>query len=282
MAEKHSSGPLIEAGRYGPKAVLTEWRSEYRQMLRAEEVLEIEINSAKGWSGSSLEFLKNVDWIRSLIVMDMRLNDISGVHYCNNLENMEIVTYSRSTIYFDHFPNLRSCVIEWNGSGMLSIFKCCKLELLSINRFRASGIDDLRNFHFPILKDLTLLNSRISCLRSIGQMSSLCRLRLGRLTKLEDITAIVKLKNLKKLHVQKCQRIRNLDEIGHLLWLKNLFISDIGKIDLDFIRKMQDLEELVVSGMNNVVDNDLSFLYELPRLRKIVVGSRINVERPTV
>src|ERR1700730_7875339 len=61
----------LEDGEYGRRAVITsKWRSEMSRYLLANDVLELELNYAKGWRGNDLSFLKELPQLRAFKIID--------------------------------------------------------------------------------------------------------------------------------------------------------------------------------------------------------------------
>ena len=71
------AGIIFEKSEYGTRAILAAPFSrrmrEQLQMLMPEE---LELNSAKGWSGDDVDFVSSLPWLKSLIIIKFPIGNV--------------------------------------------------------------------------------------------------------------------------------------------------------------------------------------------------------------
>ncbi|CCQ90855.1 hypothetical protein NITGR_430022 [Nitrospina gracilis 3/211] len=128
----------IEKGIFGKKMVVKgKWKDKNKIVLIEQNVKELELNSGKGWKDRRVDFLKNLDFLQSLTIRGIGepIEDISGIHYLNQLKYLDVETYCKTKIDFFCFPKLEECVFEWRPKSE-SLFGCTKLKKLWINSYK--------------------------------------------------------------------------------------------------------------------------------------------------
>ncbi|XP_019701921.3 disease resistance protein At4g27190-like [Elaeis guineensis] len=146
--------------------------------------------------------------------------------------------------------------------------------LLNINPI-TTGIPSNFFQRMAALKVLDLSDTDIESLPlSLAHLTNLVTLRLDRCQKLQDITMVEKLKKLEILGLQKCRVSVLPEEIGTLVNLKLLDISNCSalRIPPNLISKLSRLEELYMIGCNANKDllAEIAFLKRLVRLHVYV------------
>jgi hypothetical protein len=268
-----SQGYVLERGRFGTRAVITtHWNHDIQAQLLKEEIAELELNDGKGWRGDNLSFLGYFSNLSALTVIDLTIKSIEPIHALHRLRTLDILTYCRTEIRFDQFPNLTECGIEWRDKAT-SLFDCRGLRKLYINRFNGR---DLRQFEkLTNLESLAILGASIISLEGLGVLHDLRSLRLGDLRKLKSLKGIDKLAKLEKLEVNTCPKIPSISELSELFSLRELHLNNLGNIQtLEPIRRLRNLEWVTFYESTNVLDGDLSPLVALPKLMKISFQNR--------
>ncbi|XP_010931107.1 disease resistance protein At4g27190 [Elaeis guineensis] len=146
--------------------------------------------------------------------------------------------------------------------------------LLNINPI-TTGIPSNFFQRMAALKVLDLSDTDIESLPlSLAHLTNLVTLRLDRCQKLQDITMVENLKKLEILGLQKCRVSVLPEEIGTLVNLKLLDISNCSalRIPPNLIPKLSRLEELYMIGCNANRDllAEIAFLKRLVRLHVYV------------
>ena len=87
--------------------------------------------------------------------------------------------------------------------------------------------------------------------------------------KLEDISFLEDLKNLKILSISSNVKIKDYRCISKLYKLEKLYISNNNLHDIKFISDLTNLNELYLSDNEEVIDGDLKLLQKLGNIKKI-------------
>lgn len=263
----------FEEGKFGTKATIkAEWQGSMLDLLREGNVREIELNIGKGWKGKNIEFLGDLPQLRSLIIIDQTLERIEPIHLLTELVALHLTTYSVSPVDFTAFPNLKSCWFEWI-KGSDSLFDSSGLIKLGLNNYK--GRSSTPFSRLSNLRELSLLNSSVEDLEGVFRLSYLRMLRIARLRKVSSLRGIANLENLKVLEIDQCKEIRSITDSFSLGNLKALFLLNTGDIEtLRGVEKLTKLEQLVFDESTNILDGDLSPIFELPALKNISFRNR--------
>lgn len=260
-------------GTYGRRALLRgDWDDRMADFLKAFDVVEIELNMAKGWYGTNLSFFSKLPWLLSVEILDMRLQDVAPVHELHKLKELEITTYCKTPMDYSCFPELERCGLEWRPRSE-SVFDCTTLKKLFINRYKGKDTDCFSRL--VNLEDLTLLNAPIRNLLGLKSLVKLQRIRIGLLRQLGSLTGIEQLVNLRELDINTCRRFRSLAPIESLMRLEKLFFSNCGEIEsLRPLSKLTNLNWIGFCESTNILDGDLLPLMNLPNLERLSLKNR--------
>jgi hypothetical protein len=265
----------FEMGDYGIRAVIkSKWHENYISLLLEKNVTELELNYAKGWHGSDVDFLQFLPDLISLTILDFNslLKSIKAIHYLNKLQVLNISTYCKTPIDFNFSPNLFSCGFEWR-KGSDSLFECKELRSLGINNY--DGNSSTRFSNLINLEKLTVLNSNLESLEGIFLLGKLKYLSIANLKKITSLQGLEALRCLEDLEIQRCKSINNVAEVFKLNKLKRFLLLDSG--DIESIKGIENLKELTAFlfyESTNIIDGDLSPLFKLKNLSKISFQNR--------
>src|SRR3990167_1926118 len=105
---------IIEKGRFGKKMVLCAPLAENIAEYCAEnEIVELELNWAKGFRGDGLSALRKMTQLISLEICDYTIANISDIHFLDNLKNLKISTYCKTPVDLSRFGRLEELSIFW-------------------------------------------------------------------------------------------------------------------------------------------------------------------------
>lgn len=268
-----SNNIIFEKSLYGTKAIISGiWDDIYIDSMYKNNVSEIEINDGKGWKGNTLEFLKHFPSLKSLIIIDLKIQSVDSIYYLKKLKNLQLITYSKDPINFLVFTELESCDFEWIRNSD-SLFKLSKLKKLFINNYLERNDENFSNF--TNLEEISIFNSNIEKIEHIFKLKNLKKLRITNLKKIDSIKGINQLENLEVLEIQKCKKISTISNIFEMINIKILFLIDLGDIcSLKGIENLLNLESLMFYESTNIVDGDLLPLTKLKKLNKISFQNR--------
>ena len=98
---------IIENGIYGKKLIPTSyWNKKFPDLMKKINIVELELNYAKGWKIEEISFLKEIPFVESLVLISHHLDDISPIHNLHSLKKLIIDDYSNAEINFTQFPKL--------------------------------------------------------------------------------------------------------------------------------------------------------------------------------
>jgi Leucine-rich repeat (LRR) protein len=264
---------ILEDGTYGVRAVLrSAWSNELIEYFARNQVVELELNVAKGWRGQDLSFLAALPNLKSLDVLSLGIRDISPIHCLHKLKWLGITTYCKTKIEFSAFPELESCGLVWRP-GAKSLFQCATLKRLSINRYKGKDTDSFESL--PDLASLSILNAPVRNLHGLRNLIKLEKLRLAGLRRLTSLAGIEGLKNLEELNINTCRAIGSIQEVGSLLRLKKLHLTNDGDIEsLNPLENLAQLEWVTFAESTNILEGDLSVLFRLRNLSRVSFQNR--------
>jgi hypothetical protein len=172
----------------------------------------IYLNYIWNWR-TDLEPLRNSLSIKCIVVNDYPKSmqyDYSAIHSLRNLEHLSVNTTDKKDINFSVFPSLKSVALTWRPKAK-SLFKCVQLQRLFLNRYTGTDLTELSE-----LKNLRFLRINLGSVVSLEGLADtvgLEELMLMQNTKLEEITAILGLKHLKRIRIDNCKHVKNIDAL---------------------------------------------------------------------
>lgn len=264
---------ILEHGVYGPRVTVTgPWTPDIAVYMRREGVRELYLNHARGWSGTTLDFLETVPDLIAFSILDFTIKDVTPIHRLAALRSLEVSTYCSTGIDFRRFPELESCVFYWRG-GSESLFERATLQHLFLHRYDASSSEPFARL--TALQDLSVANSDLREVEHFAVLKNLKFLGLYNLKKLTSLRGLGELGQLEALEVNGCKAIERIDELASLVHLRRLQLNDDGAIaSLNPLRSAVDLEEVLFYESTDIADGDLAPLVALPRLRNVSFQNR--------
>jgi internalin A len=234
-----------------------EWSSVDSQALVDAGGEKLELNRAKGFRGTSVDFLAELPQLRELKLIDLKIEDVAGVNALPNLRRLTLSTYARTPIDFSNFALLEKCFFEWiRGSD--SLFECRTLRDLYINRFPAESLEPLHRLNE--LHCLRLGNgAKASSVAGVERLAELRELGLYRMPKVADWKPLSRATELEVLEVETCKRLEAIDFLRPMRRLRELSLVNCGPIDsLAPLADAEALERFFFYESTNVRDGDLS------------------------
>jgi hypothetical protein len=148
--------------------------------------------------------------------------DYSAIYSLSKLESLSIYTSDRQEINYLNFPILHSTALFWRPKAK-SLYQCTSLESLFLGKYSEP---DLTNLEF--LTKLTYLRintGSVKRLNGIEKLQDLSTILLMQATRLEDLTGIEQLPNLRYLMIDNCRNIKNiqlLTEVNKMVNVKTV------------------------------------------------------------
>jgi hypothetical protein len=249
----------LEDGKYGRRGVVTSaWSPEVSRYVLTNNVVELELNHAKGWRGNDLLFLEDLPQLRAFKIIDWGISSVQPIHLLHDLRMLEVFTYCKTAIQFSEFPHLEDCGLEWRSKSE-SIFSCTTLKELFVNGYKRKNVDAFSTL--VNLESLAILNAPVENLLGLKPLKHLRYLRLGNLRRLTSLAGIEGLVALEELNVDTCRAVGSIDEVGSLSRLRKLELNNDGEIEtLKPLEKLSALETVGFCESTNIRDGDLSLL----------------------
>lgn len=263
----------LEDGPYGQRAVITAaWKPELAEFLEAHQIVELELNTGKGWRGDDLTFLRRLPHLQSFQITDQRIISVRPIHFLHELRELKVQTYCKTEIEFTSFPRLERCVLEWRPKAK-SVFDCTTLKHLFINRY--SGQQFAPFGQLANLESLTILSAPLRALDGVEPLRGLRSLRLGALRQLASLEGVQACTRLEALNIDTCRKLTSLAPVGFLPRLQILHLSNCGNIDsLKPLDHLDSLEQVTFVESTNVLDGDLTPLLRQRHLKRVSFQNR--------
>jgi len=263
----------IITGKLGVKAIIkSEWREHYAKLLSDNNVIDIELNDAKGWNGKNIDFLNKFRNIISLTLIDLTIESIDAINNLNELRYLTLITYSKTKINFNNLPKLKALDFEYI-KGSTSLFDLKYIEDLSLNRFNDRDFSSISKMNS--LKALSMMNSRINNIKGICDLNNLISLSLINLSKITDGSCLSNLANLDQITLHRCKKINNISFLLSMKSVQKIHIIDMGSIDsINGIEKLANLREFLFYESTNIIDGNIRGLMQLPLLEKVAFQNR--------
>jgi hypothetical protein len=249
--------------------------------LSARRPSALAISRESGWRGETLEFLERLPFVRELTVVDLRINDVSGVGRLTKLKRLRLFTYATGPLDLSGLRALEEAAIVWNHR-FAGLSGCGALKKLHVERLTAAAMPELATLRR--LMNLDIMHTLAPDFRPVWALHRLKKLRIALAPYLTDreFRGVSKLLLLKQLILQTCRRITTLAPLAKCSRLQKVVIEDCGEIaSLGPLKSLQQLRELALPGTTNVRDGDLSIVTGLPRLVSFA-GARRRHYRPSV
>jgi hypothetical protein len=269
----------LELDGEGVTLVVTDkWTDEIKRLLADGRADGLNLNYAKGFKDTDLAVLD--EWpLRRFQLLARTVKDLQPVtRLAATMESLNVETAPTATLDLGAFPRLHELGAIWSQIR--------------------SSISEA-----PQLKDLFVLGYEESDLTSLRWNTSLERLRFKDRPRIRSLTGVEFLRSLehlavysaplhdleplasgdvvlRELHVESC-RVRDLSPLANQRRLRLLNASECGELaSLNPLRELPDLSDLWLFGTTKIMDDDLSPLCTLPRLRELKMQSRRSYRPP--
>ncbi len=202
------------------------------------------------------------------------VRDLSVLESLGSLETLTLNTPGkpRMPLDFGAFAALETLRMYWNP-GFESVFGCSSLRSLWVfgppdpDLARFGELTGLRRLEFSQGRRLVTTSG----VEALGALEFLGLYQQGALADLAGVPAL----DLRVLAIESVKGLETLDAVAALRQLVRLKVANCGDIaSLAPLAKLDRLEEFFAWESTRVVDNDLSVLLELPRLRSIGMKER--------
>jgi hypothetical protein len=217
----------------------------------------------------------DIAWVRELVDLEHlhlrlahKVDDVTAVADLPRLRKLGLEgAYWADLTPVGRQTNLIELVLDYPRKGLHHLKRLTNLERLDLLELQSKHLSMVAGM--TKLRELRVLGGAadISALKDLRQLELLI-LRRTRIDNdaLANVSDLVNLHELSLMHVS---RVTDISPIGHLSQLNDLNLFEMTG-PLKSLRPLADCTELesVDAGLTEVDDQDLSFLYELPRLKR--------------
>ena len=238
-------------------------------------------NYARGFAGRDIAFVRGLP-LRRLTILDRGIADLTPVHDLGStLEELSVHVAPGAFLDLTLLPRLRVLACAWDQVRD-TIGATDRLEDLYLSPYREEDMTPLS--HLTSLRSLRMKERPgVRALDGVEAMPWLTHLGVYG-APLEDTGALSRLASpvLTRLDVASCRRITSLVDVGCLVGLRELDVSDGGPLaSVGPIAGLTQLERLDLHGSTTIADGDLTPLLSLGRLRDLRLMNRRHYD-PTV
>ena len=242
------------------------WRDEFSELMTRENVVELSIGPDYPVE-YGLGFLKRVPTISGFYINNLRLKSLEGIESLTNLTQIDLSDYSDQSVDFSCFPNLQGCRLEFNKSRS-SVFSLSNLKRLELIHYPYRDLTPL----VPLtnLRSLSLSQGSLQNIDLIREFHNLEELRLNFFPKLANFQPISSCTKITWLDLDRMKGLCNLGSLNGLVNLRQLDISNCGKIQsLAPLKEFSNLEVVRFIENTFIEDGDVRALLELPNLKVV-------------
>jgi Leucine-rich repeat (LRR) protein len=274
----NSTDFVIEHGAYGPRMVVTgAWTDGHAKHMRQQGIEDLYLNYARGWKGTNLTFLDDLEWLKAFTILDWNIMDVSPVHNLKELRMLEVSTYCDTELRFESFPSLVECKISWREKAR-SLFSAKSIKRLFVSDYTSKDADLFGQM--SQLVSLSIAGGSLQSVVGLRPLRELTFLGLYNLTRLKSLQGVESLTILEALEVNDCPALSEIAALAPLTKLRRVELNDDGKIaSIQPIGKLLELREFYFFGTTEVQDGDLSPLAVLPHLEKTSFQNRPHYNR---
>lgn len=247
------------------------WRSSYARFIEDNEIEALYLNSALGFEGDDLGFLRELRSLKELNIILGSAMNLGAIEELVDLEDLSITCSTPSRIDASSLSRLKKVFLHW-WPGAESFLHCGSIRSLYLDKFDARHAGKLSRL--AALQDLVIGNSAIADVSFIDGLG-LRKLELLNCKKIADYSPIKRLACLKWLAIRGCRHVGALDFLPDPSSLEVLLLSDAGEVpSLGPITSQAVLRAFAFEGATSVKDLDLSPLLSLASLSMLMFKPR--------
>ncbi len=214
---------------------------------------------------TALDFLANHFKLIRKLNITCACQDISVLSVINNLESITLHNKIEIPFDFSVLNNLKSATFFLYDESLDCIFDCKSLQVLEIHKYLHKSF--AKFIQLKGLQTLLINQGRLSELTNINQLENLSVFAISHNRTLSDLSPLQHNKNLKKLTISNCPKIKNYDAISQTA-IEALTLENQKYIpSLNFVRTMEKLRDLAILGTSNVIDGKLKWLLNRKKIQ---------------
>ena len=243
---------------------------ELEPFMKENKLSRIIFSGFLGYNKSVLPFNENIDLIEEISLQCSKITDLTPLYHLSNIKKISI----EENVALAHPFDIRKIaqLTDFFTDDTLKIdgfFDHPTLKQLHIEPKKTKKLD-IHNEN-NILESLSIANSHILDLFSCKKLTNLKGLYIAYLPKIEDINFILDMPTLTDIEICSCKKIDNLiATLAQKNNLEKLTLWNQGNLDSIIpLSKLEHLTTLNIWEQTKIIDGKISFLEEMPNLKKI-------------
>lgn len=246
-----------------------EWHPNIEKYIKKYNIKALYLNTSTGWIGKDYSFLKDLENLVELQILDPHMVNISALERLDKLEYLNIAYFPDEYIDFKKLSNLKKCSLGY-PKNIKSLFEVKTLQCLALDELKLKDYSDLRKL--VNLKELYIGNSSIPSLDFLNEMLTLEKLSLVNCRKINNFSPISLFVRLKYLDLRGCSKLEAIDFVKPLKNLEHLVLGNSKSIKS--IKPLSGCLSLKIASFPNIIDGDLSPLEKLPNLSNLFIQNK--------
>lgn len=246
------------------------WHDDYASAMRRQSVNALELNYAKGWRRSDLDFLAKLQFLRHLTLIDRNLNDDAAVGLLLQLQTLKLHTSSKKRIDLSGFRELFKFSSDWRR-GFEGVFESRTLRELYLHAYTGADLNAVNSI--TSLENLSLTHARSSKFLTEDN-HTIVSVRLGRFRHLTSPHSIRHFCAAQRIVLQDTVNDWDLSWFSGLSRLVSLVIDNCGAVKNARALEAGQLEELFVTDVAMTDEEEQVLLRLKGQIAKVVIGRR--------
>ena len=252
------------------------WHPDMEPLISGQSCRSLHLNTTKGWDGNSLDFLKRINFLRSIKIISSKEIDLEVIESLKTLEKLSIIAPYRGKLNLSSLPNLTHLSIHWSNK-ISGLGNCHALRELFIERPSKTAILEVSKVAAHLLR-LDISTTKIPPIPEILRSASMRFLRFRNVTFLDGLRGIERLPNLVSLEIDESRAVGDLTPISTLRKLSRLGLNGCHSIPSLLPVEALPIEELYFVGTTHIEDGKVCFLKAMSSLRETSFMNRRNYD----
>ena len=260
--KRDKSGPIAYLG--------SPWTPKDAEAIRRSGVRRIDISLRE----HDMPFVRDLEAIEEVQIVALGVKSDGVVAALPDLRVLGLQNYCDDPIDFASFKQLERLAFNWRPKGETA-FDAVTLKSLAISYYQDLDLTPLSRL--ARLEGLRIENSRrLRTLDGVAALGALKVLSLRDDQRLADIGDLAQMDHsLDELELNLSHKVNDISAIRRHHDLRRLSLIDCGHIpSLAPLSDLAHLEEFYFYGTTHIADGDMTPLLGMPSLRKIAFASR--------
>ncbi len=270
---------IVEENPYSKKTlngyglvIYCEWNDSFVRVIRDNNIKHLFLNYTFGWKCVDYTFLKKVQPLKTLDIIDTHSNGIKSVEMQYDLTTLSLNMPNVYDIDYRSFRYLKN-VFCYGARQNDTLFSCISIERLYIDDLKIGDnhkIDSLKN-----LKDLTISNSNITSLAFTRELVLLEKLVIVNCKRIQSFSDISFLRNLTRLDIRGVKGLHDISFLSALCNIEVIIMETDVLASIKPLEHLSNLKALALYGKNFIIeDMDISPINKLGKLSMLDIPNR--------